>query len=309
MEFNSWEEYRKLPDEFNRGLREEVRQETGKKKLLQLLISFAAVTLLIFPLTVTGHAEYIDPEPMPEPYPPAGPVIDDPTIEEYEIVGKWENNGQYYEFFSDGNGYWSSNGLFVLLDWEELSDGNYSVTGEGVFVFGDKSMMYGDVNFMTQYHDGQLYLMEHGERNGFVPFEQSNFSFFLGEIMPLFETEFKDRLAGMWLHEGHTFLEEEGYYVCVSYIDFQEDNRAEVEVASTISDKHAEFNVTYRHDDLYPDTVIYVGEGAGMKFELDVTPTSHYSYETDMFRVYHLINEKGEMLVAEGMNQNFLQKW
>ena len=124
MEFNSWEEYRKLPDEFNRGLREEARQEGNKKKLLQLLISFAAVTLLIFPLTVTGHAEYIDPEPFPEPYPPVGPVIDDPTIEEYEIVGKWENNGQYYEFFSDGNGYWSSNGLFVLLDWEKLSDGN-----------------------------------------------------------------------------------------------------------------------------------------------------------------------------------------
>jgi len=37
MEFYRSEEYRELPDEFNRNIREEPVRESGKKKLLQLL--------------------------------------------------------------------------------------------------------------------------------------------------------------------------------------------------------------------------------------------------------------------------------
>ncbi|MBQ2213879.1 MAG: hypothetical protein II414_04870 [Erysipelotrichaceae bacterium] len=86
MEFYRSEEYRELPDEFNRNIREEPVRESGKKKLLQLLISFAAVTLLIFPITITGHAES-------EPIIPDEPVITEPAVEEYEIVGKWQHDG------------------------------------------------------------------------------------------------------------------------------------------------------------------------------------------------------------------------
>ena len=126
MEFYRSEEYRELPDEFNGNIREEPVRESGKKKLLQLLISFAAVTLLIFPITITGHAES-------EPIIPDEPVIIEPKVEEYEIVGKWQHDGQYYEFFEDGNAYWSNGGLFVLLKWQKMEDNNFSVKGGGTF--------------------------------------------------------------------------------------------------------------------------------------------------------------------------------
>ena len=301
MEFYRSEEYRELPDEFNRNIREEPVRESGKKKLLQLLISFAAVTLLIFPITITGHAES-------EPIIPDEPVITEPAVEEYEIVGKWQHDGQYYEFFEDGNAYWSNGGLFVLLKWQKMEDNNFSVKGEGIFSVFESSISYGAVDFTTSNNDGKVMMMQYGDRGGYAEFERAEFNLHTEDVVRLFYSEFSDRLIGKWWQGGQRHHEDEGYYVYISDLVFSEST-VHVVISSYISDRQVEYDMPYVKDPSFPDTYMTIGDGTKMYIEEYPSANSTYSYETELLRVYHFITDKGESLLVEGINSNFFSKW
>ncbi|MBQ3375166.1 MAG: hypothetical protein IJG49_01905 [Erysipelotrichaceae bacterium] len=307
MEFYSGEEYRRLPDEFNRNYREKT-VGTEKRNMLWLLTGFVAITFLLFPLTLKAESSVtsqnpdnppviIDPEPQPGP-----------EVQEYDIIGKWESEGQYYEFFENGRGYWSNGVYFVLLDWAK--EGNdYHVQGEGLFNYSEKSLSVGIIDFFTQYLNDTPVMNLYGDKGGLARFTASTHEFFLDDIMPLFDSEFIDRLPGVWLHEGHAKMNADGFYVCISYIDFQEGNQAEVEIASTVSARHREYTLAYTLDDAYPNTHIIIGGTERLYFEEVPSPNNTFTYEAYTLNVWRFITEKGEGLIVDGMNTNFLSKW
>lgn len=308
-EFYDSREFEKLPDEFNRDYKEAAPPVQKKKNLLSLLISFVASTMLIFPLTITGDnhggatGRIDDPEPGPAPGP--GPVV-----VEYDIVGQWNNEDEYYEFFEDGNGFWTDGNLFVLLNWEK-SGNDYQIYGEGLFQFDATTLSYGIIDMLTLYDNGSLMLQKHKGENSYMTayFSRSNREFDLTNITPLFGKEGKDRFEGVWINEQHLEGAEEGKYVEVSSIEFQDDKMASFNLASIISDRWALYVMDYVHDVERPNIKVIIGDGSKIYFEEFPAANTTYTYEAYELYVYRFIDTEGEGLFVTGMNQNVLRKY
>ena len=311
-EFYDSREFNKLPDEFNRDYRE-TKQPARKKnnKLLSLLISFVTVTLLVYPLTITGHGHHhADPDPEPWPGPDPWPSPPD-VVEEYEIIGMWESqSGQYYEFFEDGTGYWTDSNLFVPLKWEE-SGNDYHVYGEGMYVMTKTVLTYGATDMITIYDNGQLYLQTHSEDNnwGMEYFSKSERTFDLTNIKPLLNQEGTNIFAGEWVFESAMEGPDDGKYVIVSFLQISDDNTTFLDLASTVSDRWAGYELPYVYDIQWPNTMIIIGDGTRMYFEEYPAPNTTYTYETYELYAYKFIDIHGEGLLVTGMNQNIMRKF
>ena len=309
MEFNDSGEFSRLPDEFNRGYREEVTAVTGKKKMLQLILCFFTLTVLIFPLTLRA-ADYQPPVIPDDPDLPV--IIDDPepSREEYSIIGRWRNGYEsFYEFFEDGKGYWSNGKMFVLLHWQK-EDYDYRITGRGLTSYGENSLELRMFDQLSGYANGNLILDTISKEGGwgigeYVP---SEVEFDMTAIMPLFDTPFSERIQGVWEHLMHLDREKDGIYTCLSYIEIEGDE-ARFLFASTVSGDWSEYATGYEFDEDYPDCKVNVGLDTYVELnDIEVSGKGTFSYNGYGLTLYSFITEDGEQLVADGLSSRTIME-
>lgn len=301
MEFNRSEEYRKLPDEFNRNLKQLAEEKGKRKSMLLLTACFVVMTMLVFPLTVSSHSHHHSPD---WPFNPNPPVY-----QSYEIIGMWQCENEYYQFFEDGKGYWTNGTYFVLLQWQKAGD-TYVVEGQGLFNRDEKNLTIGTVNFMTSYKNGNLILQRYSGDYFFTfgEFEPSDRSFNLEKIIPLYGTTIRTNLIGVWEHIRHEKNEEDGFYVCLSYLKFIDEEHVVFDLAGTSTADWAGYDLKYQPDSNYPDIHLVIGDGTRMYIEIHPSQNSTYTYESYELNCYRMITEDGESMLVTGMNDNILVK-
>ena len=292
-------EYTRLPDEFNRDYKYIPEPERKKKNILQMLVSFVAITTLIFPLTINAcrhhHSEIDRP-----------PVIDEPpVVEEYDILGMWESGGDYYKFFEDGFGYWTDGNFFIGLTWEK-SGNDYKIEGYGITEVSKDIMSHNYINITSQYHNGDLYLtgIVNGQGTAAV-FKPSEKTFNEEVFVPLLKTPLKDKIEGFWEHMMHYRGEEDGIYNCLSYIEIMGDS-ARFDFAGTETGDYSHYETGYRFDEEYPNMIVHVGEDVKMTISIKLTPNSTHDYECTGMELYYYVTETGDGFIADALSQRTL---
>ncbi|MBQ2310297.1 MAG: hypothetical protein II186_06600, partial [Erysipelotrichales bacterium] len=207
-------------------------------------------------------------------------------------------------------GYWTNGKIFVLLYWEK-SGNDYRYHGQGTTFYDNTSLMWSNIDAFTVYQDEKLLLQDHIGKDayGTKEFTPSSVAFDLTNIKPLYHRSFKETIVGEWEHEWHMFREDEGYYVCMSYMVFSEDGTVNLLIASTMSADWAEYTLPYTFEEHGSEVLAKIGDGTKMYIKIQTGPSSTHSYETENLWVYRLIDEDGESLIVDGMNKNFMRKW
>ena len=121
-------EYALLPDEFN-GQTEWIETvEPKRRKKLSSALLCSAVFLLILSLTAMPqflHSGTVPPEAViPETGQETETNVTEPIIPaeegpDYEILGLWNFEEEYYAFSDDGSGFYFSGQFFNPVTWEE----------------------------------------------------------------------------------------------------------------------------------------------------------------------------------------------
>ena len=280
-------EFRDLPDEFNRNYKEEQPEEKKKTSWFPILSAVLAVTIaLILPYANNSAADIVDvPAPLVEIE-----VEDIDVIEEepYDIIGLWEANGSYYNFFEDGSGYYYNGEIFILLNWEE--DGNdYSVWGDGVTSFDAYYLEEWSTDQITLYEDGVLYLSHDSmETLGYV---RSSDAIPDSNVLPLLQQTKEERANGFWeaeqtLGQGGDFL------VYPSYV-LLEDGMMKSDIGNSLTGAWAHFEGSF-----YWESEILLTIRGPFEYAFS-SGNSSWTYSTENFSVYFFINEKGERIITD----------
>ena len=308
MEFHNSEEYRKLPDEFNRDYVEKpVQDESGKKGIWKWAVCVFTAMILVFPVTIRTSGSDIPTDPIDVP--PWPNIIDEPGDVEYDIVGMWECGNNYYEFLENGLGYWTDGTLFIPVSWEKTGN-DYTVTGEGMSFYSKNRFVQTQINFTTHWQDGKVMMSQEADDSlsMYDYFTASSRTFNTEKVLPLLNTTIRTNLAGDWEHESHMLKSEDGYYVCLSYITFRNDGTCEVMLASTETADWAQYDLNYQMGDVHTDSSLIIGEDTELELSVRLDSSHTYSYSTKELRGYRFIDENGEGMLVNGMNITILRK-
>ena len=201
-------EYAPLPEEFEgQGTWVDI-EEPKKKKNLSKAVLCAAAAMLLFSLTIQPQFLYgsgihipespVEPEPVivePEPE----PVIENDSPD-YEILGLWNYEEEYYCFSEDGSGFYYSGECFSPVSWE-VSGTDYAYFGGGLLFIDEKQSAVDRFKSITREGEGGIYLDSHvtGGQELFVPAASMYIPF---DIFELFEEPVEDRIQGYWRYEN-----------------------------------------------------------------------------------------------------------
>ncbi len=315
MEYqNSSEQFSRLPDEFNLNYQEEMPVQEPKKKNRFLYTGIcscvAALTLLIYPLSILPHDHH---HSGPD-FPPIEP--DPPVTVEYDIEGVWENNGQYYQFLSDGNGFWTDGEIFNLLTWKK--EGNdYLVEGAGVYDYGKERLSMGNFSFQTIYvdethivldyhNDAQTSYHENTSTLASAPFAKSGKVFDLSNIYPYFGKPLAEVLEGEWENESYYNGPSDGMYQFLYSIRFS-GRDAHLTFRSIVNSVSASYMEMWKPDDLYPMFHAKVETENDMYIEIRVSANQSYSYRSQFAYIYVIFTLNGPKLYVNALgNDNIL---
>ena len=281
-------EFRDLPDEFNRNYKEEHSEEKKKTSWFPVLSAVIAITIaLILPNAKTSVADTVN-----VPTPPVEPDIEDIDVieeeEPYDIIGLWEANGTYYNFFEDGSGYYYNGEIFILLNWEE--DGSdYSVQGGGLTAYDAYYIEEWSTDQETLYEDGVLYLSHDSmDTLGYV---RSSDAIPDSNVLPLLQQTKEERASGFW--EAEQTLSQGGdFLVYPSYV-LIEDGMLKSDIGNSMTGAWAHFEgSTYWESESH---MLITGP-----FEYGFSSgNSSWTYTTENFSVYFFITEEGEKIITD----------
>ena len=255
-----------------------VSSVTKTKRFFRNIMFYAAASMMVImtlgPFKTMLHGQgslppHVDPTPGPEPWPGPTPGPEPVPVIEYSILGQWSDGQQWYEFFEDGTGYWTNGKIFVLLYWEK-SGNDYRYHGQGTTFYDNTSLMWSNIDAFTVYQDEKLLLQDHIGKDayGTKEFTPSSVAFDLTNIKPLYHRSFKETIVGEWEHEWHMFREDEGYYVCMSYMVFSEDGTVNLLIASTMSADWAEYTLPYTFEEHGSEVLAKIGDGTKMYIKI-----------------------------------------
>ena len=298
-------EYALLPDEFN-GQTEWIEMEEPKRrKKLSSALLCSAVFLLILSLTVMPqflHSGAVPPEAViPETGQEAETNVTEPIISaeegpDYEILGLWNFEEEYYAFSDDGSGFYFSGQFFNPVTWKE--DGkDYSYSGGGVIRLEEMDVTVEHSLNTTRKGEGGLYLQSYvtGKQELFVPVASMNLPL---DVYELFSEPVGDRIKGYWMLE-----EELDPYPSLwpLYLDLADGNKGMMHTESYNGVSKFE-SFTYSFGEEMPEEIRMKSlEGEKFTFEF-VDEGWTASFDAAEIVAYYFVDPEGEGLLVYGFH-------
>jgi len=280
-------EYNPLSDEYNRYTPVPAEEDKEKRFLLfraaAVLTVFLVLSLVLNPAGIktddTGIDIVVPTETLPIDTVPV-------TEEAYDLVGTWTNGEDWYRFFEDRTGYYYNGEYFFLLTWTP-SGIDYRLSGAGITECSSEIVTYVSLDLVTAFSDGVLYIPD--GVSGEFRYKRSEISPDDEKVIPLIGTEPEDRIQNtFWELYDYTGLDGEIY---PSYI-WLENGRFVTDVGNEELVQWEHFEGSYTMTDRA--TAELRGD---FKYEYTIGNSS-FSYSSDRFYVYYVIDSKGEHVIA-----------